>query len=205
MTDASRPESGSSMSAQPQPSEPDLATILQNQTGNFTVHDLEALDVDEKTRLELIEGWLYMTPPVGNEHQDLVADVFLALTPVVPSPLRVRPSSSVYGSGIRSWIEPDVAVLDPSFRIGDKGYDIAGVRLAVEVTSPSTRGRDLIDKREHYARHEVPYLVIDRGRRPYQWLFLGHLPEWAVVLDRMAKSGEYRPADIRYAEDYRLP
>lgn len=205
MTDASRPESGSSMSAQPQPSEPDLATILQNQTGDFTVHDLEALDVDEKIRLELIEGWLYMTPPVGNEHQIHVAGLMAALTPALPSPLMVLPGVSVYGSGIRNWIEPDVAVIDPNAALGDKGYDIAGVRLAVEVTSPSTRGRDLIDKREHYARHEVPYLVVDRGRRPYQWLFLGHLPEWAVVLDRMAKSGEYGPADIRYAEDYRLP
>lgn len=192
------------MSALPQPSGPDLLSMLQKQTGDYTVGDIEALDVDEKTRLELIEGWLYMTPPVGNEHQDLVMDLILALHPVVPSPLRVRPGLSVYGSGVRNWIEPDVSVVDPTFAIGDKGYDIEGVRLAIEITSPSTRARDLIDKRDHYAQHQVPYLIIDRGRKPHRWMFLGHLPEWALPLDKMVKSGQYGLVETVFAEDYQL-
>jgi Uma2 family endonuclease len=194
------------MSAEPLPAVPavpKLLSMLQSQTGDYTVHDIEALDVDENTRLELIEGWLYMTPPVGNQHQSLLMAALMALQASVPAPLLVRPGISVYGSGIRNWIEPDVAVVDPAAAHADKGYGIAGVHLAIEITSPSTRGQDLVQKRDHYQRHNVPYLIVDRGTQPHRWLFLGHLPEWSQVLETLAKSGEHGPAEIINSVDYR--
>jgi Uma2 family endonuclease len=72
-------------------------------------------------------------------------------------------------AGVRAH-SPDITVVenvgqwDPNlgtFRVADHG---ARPVLVIEVTSPSTRGQDLIDKVDHYFRAGVPlYAIVDRG------------------------------------------
>jgi Uma2 family endonuclease len=47
----------------------------------------------------------------------------------------------------------------------------------VEVTSPSTRRRDLTAKRDLYRDWEVPMIIVDRSRMP-SMIVEGELPGW---------------------------
>jgi len=51
-----------------------------------------------------------------------------------------------------------------------------------EVTSASTRRRDLTEKRELYREWKVPYLIIDRSTDPFTMRTEGNLPAYAQLL-----------------------
>jgi Uma2 family endonuclease len=57
-----------------------------------------------------------------------------------------------------------------------------GLRLVVEITSPSTWRRDLTIKRSLYAAWDVPYLVVDRRSDPHRLEVFGALPDFAAEL-----------------------
>ena len=54
--------------------------------------------------------------------------------------------------------------------------------LAIEISSPSTRRHDLVDKRELYERWGVPFIFVDRKPSPWQIRVFGQLPGWAEGL-----------------------
>lgn len=103
----------------------------------------------------------------------------------IPRGLRVAPGVNVV-VGEQTLVIPDVAVIDPSHLAhGDPGVAPSGLALVVEVTSPSTRRRDLTIKRELYAEWNVPYVVVDRTGGPYPVSAYGPpLPGW-ITLDAL--------------------
>ena len=69
-----------------------------------------------------------------------------------------------------------------------------GDRLAVEITIPSTRVRDLTVKRDLYGEWNVPYLIVDRSTTPPVARRHGELPLYAKVLVEDLRAGVGRSA-----------
>jgi Uma2 family endonuclease len=161
---------------------PDL--FARASRGLVCVSDLP--DDTEGARYELIDGSLYETPSADAPHQMLCFDLGQVLAARLPSGLRVAPSINVI-VGEQTLVIPDVAVIDPDYLTRhDLGVSPAGLRLVVEVTSASTRRRDLSIKRELYGEWKVPYVVVDRNGGPYTLSAYGpSLPEW-VTLDALS-------------------
>lgn len=142
-------------------------------------------------RQEIIDGELFVTPSPLERHQWVVTCMSAAFLKVVGNL-----GGRVYGSPLdvvfdqRNVVEPDVMVFLPEHldRIRD-GYPRAAPDLAVEVSSPSTKGRDRIRKRALYERFGVPeYWIVD----------LDHDLIEAYVLRRGAYGDPrtFRPGDI---------
>ncbi len=138
-------------------------------------------DVDN-VRYELIDGSLYVTPLADVEHQMLATRFATVLSPGIPEGSVVLAGVNVI-VGNQTVVEPDVAVVDPAHLVLDGlGVSPKGLLLVVEITSPSTRRRDLTIKRELYREWEVPYLLVDRSTGPHTYTGYGELPAWAGVL-----------------------
>lgn len=179
-----------------------LSELLAHQRGDMTIADLEDVNVVGGPKLELIDGWIYMSPPVGNQHQDLVYELTKLIDMHLGEGLMVRNGVSIYGQGIRNWVEPDIAIFDPASKIDDRGYDIAGVHLIVEITSPSNRADDLVTKRQHFERHRVPYIVIDRFAQTPQALFIGTMPDYGGLVRAEISSQRLGAFAIEDIPDY---
>jgi len=76
--------------------------------------------------------------------------------------------------GTDTLVIPDIGVGENA-----KGLSLRPEQLAlvVEVTSPSTRRRDLTAKRDLYRDWEVPMIIVDRSRMP-SIIVEGELPGW---------------------------
>ncbi len=175
------------MSAEPVGQPDELTRLLAlNAQRPLTVHDLPA----EDPRFGLIDGELFVVPPMADGvHQRLVGDLTFELklrakAPGVgmPPELQIWPGGNVIEKD-ETILMPDVMVVDPDFLV-HKGLGVApqGLRLAIEISSPSTRRHDLIDKRELYERWGVPFLFVDRKPTPWQVRAFGELPQWAEGL-----------------------
>ena len=149
--------------------------------GELTVGDLP--DDVPGVRLELVDGSLTVTPQGDYEHQLIITELVARLvTASLPPELAVLAGVNVI-RGTSTLLIPDLAVVDPSHLAMDGlGVSPEGVRLAVEVTSRSTRVRDLTTKRELYRQWNIPYLIVDRATRPPALRVESDLPEWADVL-----------------------
>ncbi|HST83485.1 MAG TPA: Uma2 family endonuclease [Kineosporiaceae bacterium] len=136
----------------------------------------------DNVRYELIDGSLYVTPLADYEHQDLVLKIAMLLAAKNPQGSTVLPGVNVI-LGSQTIVEPDVAVVDPAHLVHDGlGVSPKGLLFVVEITSPSTRRRDLTIKRQLYSEWEVPYLVVDRSTSPHTYAGYGDLPTWAGVV-----------------------
>jgi Uma2 family endonuclease len=161
-----------------------LATLLQTAVRRpLTVDDLLSLDATDAGRMELIDGSLIVTPIADLEHQDLVMQLCLRLSAVLPTGMRVLPGFNVIleGGGEEEVLTiPDVAVVDPAM-VARKGLGVPpdGLILGVEITSPSTRRRDLTTKRDLYAGWNVPLVIVDRKITPHRYTVFGDVPGWA--------------------------
>ncbi len=161
-----------------------LAVLMQTAGRRaLTVDDVLNLDSTDAGRMELIDGSLMVTPTADMGHQDLVMQICLRLSAVLPSGLRVLPGCNVILEGGTEGdilAIPDVAVVDPTHRVRNGlGVTPGGLVLGVEITSPSTRRRDLTTKRDLYATWDVPLVIIDRKFAPHRQVVLGELPAWA--------------------------
>ncbi|MEU8764434.1 Uma2 family endonuclease [Streptomyces sp. NPDC048659] len=115
-------------------------------------------------RVELIEGEIKVVPPANGQHEEIV-------TEVVEQVVRGRNDRSLRsytGIGLHlpddSRVIPDL-VLAPKGSFADKQewHPTDPVLLVAEVTSPSTAGRDRVEKIRGYANADIPvYLLIDR-------------------------------------------
>jgi Uma2 family endonuclease len=133
-------------------------------------------------RHELIDGSLYVTPLADFEHQVLATTLAMSLSPGIPDGAVALAGVNVI-LGSQTFVEPDVAVVDPAHLVHDGlGVSPKGLLFVVEITSPSTRRRDLTIKRQLYGEWEVPYLVVDRSTSPHTYTGYGDLPTWAGVV-----------------------
>jgi Uma2 family endonuclease len=141
----------------------------------LTVADLP--EEDEYGRTELIDGSLYVTPLGDLSHQRLVWRLSKQLEAMFPDDdsLEVFPGANVV-SQPKTLVIPDVAVI----RAGQDGLGAspADVVLVVEITSPSTRRRDLTIKRDLYREWGVPLLLVDRSTSVPAVSVHGKLPDW---------------------------
>ena len=123
----------------------------------------------EDVRYELLDGGLVMIAAPNIAHQIIADDLLLLLQDFVKRNKLGRvfsaPTDVVLSD--TSVVQPDLTFVSTS-RMGIVGTDnIRGAPdLVVEVISPSDPARDLIKKRDIYARHGVgEYWIADPGAR----------------------------------------
>lgn len=149
----------------------------------LTMDEVEALEANGLYNVELLNGRLLLTPIGDIEHQHLSGVLYTRLHVGLPDGLMVLTGVNVY-DGNHVKVIPDVVVIDPEFSVRDgKGVSPDGLILAIEVTSPSNRGTDLVEKRDQYEAWGVPYLLIDRKFTPHRYTVFGEWPTWAGAQD----------------------
>ena len=125
----------------------------------LTRADLEAMP-DDGHRYELIDGVLIVSPAPRIRHQRVAGRLYKALDQALPDDLELffAPVDVVLAED--TVIQPDLLVA-PSDAFTDRDLPTAPL-LAVEVLSPSTRGVDLLLKKERLQRAGCPhYWVVD--------------------------------------------
>lgn len=150
------------------------ADVTERPRGPWTYERLARLTPEDNVRREIIDGWLYIDGQRSDDpfadvaaesssayHGRAVVELLLALGryrerhtgQLFTAPMDVR-----FGDHV---LQPDVFWLDrpdtpPDRPIGDLP------RLVVEISSPSTRGHDLVRKRRVYEQSGVPeYWFVD--------------------------------------------
>ena len=133
----------------------------------WTLEELHRLP-DDGNKYELIRGELFVTPPPSVDHEEVLA----RLTEVLGEYVKKHGLGRVYHprAVIRfegSEAEPDLMVraVAPGVR-GNAWEQLPAPLLVVEVLSPTTRRRDLVNKREYYLDAGAgEYWVVDGERR----------------------------------------
>lgn len=125
----------------------------------LTRRDLDSMP-DDGHRYELLDGVLVVSPAPRFRHQDAVGSLFKALDAAAPEELKVLFAPFDVLLSEDTVIQPDLIVA-PRESFTDR--DLPGPPLlAVEVLSPSTRGIDLMLKKERLQRAGCPhYWVVD--------------------------------------------
>lgn len=146
---------------------------------------------DDGYRYEIIDGELFVTPTPSIRHQRISRELGSRLREVLRwtgggemffAPTGVRLGEDVV-------IEPDLLVVltEHRARIGEQVID-GPPDLVVEVLSPGSARRDLVAKRELYARFGVPeYWIVDSEASSIE----------VLVVDRgsYTRAGFFRRAD----------
>lgn len=154
----------------------------------LTAQEYLALDTpDDGRRYELLDGVLVVTPSPQVQHQRVVLAMSTALAHACPADLEVFGSPLDVRLSERTVVQPDVLVVRGADATGPR---LTGVpRLVVEVLSDSTRGHDLVIKRERYAEAGVPsYWVVEPVSAELAVLELG--------ADGYEESGRHRLRDV---------
>jgi Uma2 family endonuclease len=173
------------------------------QATGLTIADLEAFP-DDGIKRELIDGELFVSPKGVRRHQRVIALLSKYLTDWA-----LEHGGEVYAEpdvcySDRDAVVPDVvlvsaateALLDP--RVIDRAPD-----LIVEVSSPSTRGYDLVRKRALYEARGVPeywFADLDADRIEVYRLVDGRYPPPTVVEGAGAIAPPHLPG-LRVAVD----
>lgn len=125
----------------------------------LTRADLDAAP-DDGHRYELIDGTLVVTPAPRPLHQIILVNLLAELRATVPEDLRVLCAPLDVVLSEDTIIQPDLLVA-PREAFTDRDLPTAPL-LAVEILSPSTRGIDLLLKRDRLQRAGCPhYWVVD--------------------------------------------
>ncbi len=122
--------------------------------------DLEAMPDDDGTRYELIDGQIHVTPSPVPDHQRVSRRLERIIDEALPAGYELfdAPIDLDLVAGQR--VVPDIVVVARN-NVTDKRL-VTPALLVVEITSPGTRGRDYVLKREAYAASAVEhYWVID--------------------------------------------
>lgn len=132
--------------------------------GPTTVEEwLAAEQPSDGSRLELILGYLYMTPPPTGSYQYATGELFVALRGAVRaagrSDLQVLPGVGVrISTAFRTAVIPDVAVV--AAEAHHKCFESHELVLAVEVWSSGNTREERDTKIAGYAAARVPFLWI---------------------------------------------
>ncbi len=160
-----------------------------------TIHPLGPMTVDDwlvedppadGSRLELILGYLYMTPLPSGPHQNVTLELAILLRDALRgagrADLRALPGVGVrLSTPFRTAVIPDIAVINSD--IEHVNFAASNVQLAVEVWSPGNTHAERETKIAAYAGAGVPYL-------------------WIVELPRSAsvRFSGYRLVDTEYQQ-----
>lgn len=163
--------------------------------GQTTVEDwLAEEQPSDGSRLELILGYLSMTPAPTGSHQYAAGELFVALRDAIRaagrSDLRVLPGVAVkISTAFRTGVIPDVAIVAAD--IDRTSYEADELVLAVEVWSPGNTREERDTKIAGYAAARVPYLWIVELPQGQPAKFCGYrLGETGYRQEVYAASGE---------------
>jgi Uma2 family endonuclease len=117
----------------------------------FTVVDLDRMP-DDGRRYELYDGVLVVSPPPGNPHQEVAAELLGLLRSRCPAELRAIPEPAVRIAPDTEF-DPDLAVIRREQVSEPKCTEPP--LLVVEIRSPSTAVIDLNRKKAAYERFGV--------------------------------------------------
>jgi len=129
----------------------------------------ELPDPPDRSKLELIAGVLYMTPPPGYQHENAVSRLIQMLSDYIKE-TGDRGKLHVPRSGImkepNSWLEPDLFYVSAETRVKlDPKYRTTA-DLVIEVISPSSAIYDRNTKADTYAALGVKELwLVDETSR----------------------------------------
>ncbi|WP_040517390.1 Uma2 family endonuclease [Gordonia neofelifaecis] len=157
----------------------------------LTRADLDAMP-DDGHRYELVDGALIVSPAPGLRHQRAVVRLCVALVAACPDGTEVLTAPFDVVLGPDTVIQPDL-LMARTADLTDR--ELAGPPLlAVEVLSPSTRGIDLLLKKDRLARARCPhYWVVDPLRPAITaWRLVG--ADYVTVAEVMGDD-EFRATD----------
>ena len=137
-----------------------------------TIHPLGPTTVDEwlemehpadGSRLELIWGYLHMTPPPGGLHQNVLVELIVLLRDALRAAgrddLTVLPGVGVrISTRFRTAVIPDLTIVDTDHT--QASFDASSLKLAVEIWSQGNTRKARDDKVTAYASAGVRYLWI---------------------------------------------
>ena len=132
----------------------------------WTLEELHRLP-DDGNKYELIRGELFVTPPPSVDHEEVLARLSAILTGYVERHglgKVYHPRAVIRFEG--SEAEPDLMVRVVPLGIHGNAWEtLPPPLLVIEAMSPTTRRRDLVNKREYY--HDAgagEYWVLDSER-----------------------------------------
>jgi Uma2 family endonuclease len=129
----------------------------------LTYADLLAYPEDDGVKRELFDGELVVTPSASRDHQRVQFRIMAALGPwaeMTGADVTAGFDLAI-AEGISVWPDVMVVLAERIEIVGDRPAQ-APPDVAVEISSPSTRSRDLIRKRAIYERFGVPeYWFVD--------------------------------------------
>jgi Uma2 family endonuclease len=166
---------------------------MATKTRPWTRADLDRLP-DDGNRYEVLDGALLVTPLPGESHQWIASTLLVELE----SYGRRHGVGRAYGPGAipkgKSELQPDILVVPGRLRAPELGWKgLPRPMLVVEVLSDSTRGRDLVLKREAYQRWGIPeYWIVDPAERN-------------VLVVRPEREDERVVDVLRWQPDPRIP
>jgi Uma2 family endonuclease len=158
---------------------------------------------DDGNRYEVLDGRLFVTPLPSAPHQWIALRLGHLLSPYIDRHrlgLVLGPSAVVFED---SELQPDLAVVPVEpIDLPEKWEGLPRPILVVEVLSPTTRRRDLVDKRRAYQRLRIPtYWVIDRvERQTLVWTSDAEHPAIVTTELRWQPRPDLEPLMIQLAE-----
>ncbi|MFF0224957.1 Uma2 family endonuclease [Streptomyces sp. NPDC004629] len=126
---------------------------------------LERMPVPEGFRVEIVGGYVYMTPQ-RSSHWEIIFEIAQAVRGRFGKGVKVFSDVRIDFPGYENGFCPDVAVLKDSAKPDDTGHwRYQDVEFIAEVISKGTAANDYGPKKTAYAVAEVPvYVIAD----PYQ-------------------------------------
>ncbi|MGW2637504.1 Uma2 family endonuclease [Streptomyces sp. NPDC001348] len=125
---------------------------------------LETMPVPEGYKVEIVEGFVYMSPQ-RDTHWEIIADIYEQLRTKYP---RKRVKSDVridYPGHLNGFATDVTAMAEGAAKTEDGRWRHEDVEFVAEVISKGTAANDYGPKKAAYAKAEVPvYLIAD----PYQ-------------------------------------
>lgn len=156
-----------------------------------------ARESSEAEICELIAGELYGSPAPTLEHQRLVGRLHFSLFGFVEAAELGEVFQAPTGVRLTAEdvVEPDVFVILESSRAKLTTSAVIGVpSIIVEVLSPGTARRDLVEKRALYARSRVPeYWIVDPHAKTVEQLRLVR-GKWRA--ERLTKPTDQLHSDL---------
>ena len=161
---------------------------------------------DDGNRYELVRGELLVTPAPRPWHEVVVNRLQRALEAYVA---RQAPLLYVFGSRSEvSWgdndteVQPDAFVL-PRSEVRTMRYEeMVGLRLVIEVLSPTTARHDRFTKRLEYQRRGVPlYWIVDLEELMVEiWTPADHFPVFERERLTWVPEGAVEPFNLELEE-----
>lgn len=161
----------------------------------WTIEDLERLP-DDGNRYELFDGSLLVSPHANVQHSAVILRLRRLIDKQLPAGLVAGQDFGVNLAHRTTYYVPDLVVIDETAlaRPADSYLAPTDVLVVVEVLSPGNKGRDLVLKRNDYARAGIQtYWIVDPDEQTLTILDRG--PDGAYVEIGFVRAGEHWHAD----------